>query len=133
VNVAGARSRNPERWLRGIFEDGDVAFEQATIKVEKEKEYGELKGAVGHAFGADRIEQFLKRVNREGVRVRDWDSVLTKRILEQVAEGKPSAAQGLYEALPVSDKAQIREFYLSQVEEVEPKLRTKFQKLFRYY
>jgi hypothetical protein len=133
VSVAGARSRNPERGLRGIFEGGDVGFEQATIKVEKEKEYGELKGAVGHAFGADRIEKFLKRVNREGVRVRDWDSVLTKRILEQVAEGKPSAAQGLYEALPVSDKAQIREFYLSQVEEVDPKLRTKFQKLFRYY
>ena len=30
-------------------------------------------------------------------------------------------------------QAQIREFYLSRVEEVDPKLRTRFQKLFRYY
>ena len=110
-----------------------MGFEQATIKVEKEKEYEELKSAVSHAFSPERIEKFLKRVSREGVRIRDWDSVLSQRILEQVAEGKASAARGLYEALPVSDRAQIREFYLSQVEEVDPNLRTKFQKLFRYY
>ncbi|MGO9127431.1 MAG: hypothetical protein ACLP6G_21390 [Terriglobales bacterium] len=110
-----------------------MGFEQATIKVEKEKEYEELKSAVSHAFSLGRIEEFLKRVNREGVRVRDWDSVLAKRILEQVAEEQGSAAQGLYKALPVSDQAQMREFYLSRVEEVDPRLRTKFQKLFRYY
>jgi hypothetical protein len=110
-----------------------VAFEQATIKVEKEKEYEELKSAISHVFSAGRNEKFLKRMNREGLRVRDWDSVLAKRILEQIADRKVSAAQELYQALPVSDQAQIREFYLSQVEEVDAKLRTKFQKLFRYY
>jgi hypothetical protein len=110
-----------------------VGFEQATIKVEKEKEYEELKSAISHVFSAGRNEKFLKRMNREGLRVRDWDSVLAKRILEQVAESKGIAARELYEALPVSDQAQIREFYLSQVEEVDAKLRTKFQKLFRYY
>jgi hypothetical protein len=110
-----------------------MGFEQATIKVEKEKEYEELKSAVSHAFSPGRIEKFLKRVNSEGVRVRDWDSVLTKRILEQVAEEKGIAARQLYDALPVSDQAQIREFYLSRAEEVDPALRTKFQKLFRYY
>jgi hypothetical protein len=110
-----------------------VGFEQATIKIEKEKEYEELKSAVSHAFSPGWIEKFLKRVNGERVRVRDWDSVLAKRILERVGEGNVSAARELYEALPVSDQAQIREFYLSQVEDVDPKLRTKFQKLFRYY
>jgi hypothetical protein len=110
-----------------------MGFEQATIKVEKEKEYEELKSAVSHAFSPDRVERFLARVNRESVRVRDWDSVLTKRILEQVAEEKGIAARQLYDALPVSDQAQIREFYLSRAEEVDPVLRTKFQKLFRYY
>jgi hypothetical protein len=99
----------------------------------KEKEYEELKSAISHVFSPGRNEKFLKRMNRQGLRVRDWDSVLSQRILEQVAEGKASAARGLYEALPVSDQAQIREFYLSRVEEVDPKLRTKFQKLFRYY
>ena len=110
-----------------------MGFEQATIKVEKEKEYEELKSFISQVFSAGRNEKFLKRVNREGVRVRDWDSVLSKRILEHVAGGKVSAARELYEALPVSDQAQIREFYLSQVEEVDAKLRTRFQKLFRYY
>ena len=110
-----------------------MGFEQATIKVEKEKEYEELKGAVSHAFSPERIEKFLKRVSREGVRMRDWDSVLGKRILEQVAEEKAGSARELYAALPVSDQAQMREFYLSQVEEVDATLRTKFQKLFRYY
>jgi len=39
----------------------------------------------------------------------------------------------LYEALPLSDQAQIREFYLSKVEEVDAALRTKFHKLYQYY
>jgi hypothetical protein len=39
----------------------------------------------------------------------------------------------LYAALPVSDQAQMKEFYLSRVEEVDSALRTKFQKLYQYY
>jgi hypothetical protein len=42
-------------------------------------------------------------------------------------------AQTLYQALTVSDQAQMREFYLTGVEEVEPRLRTRFQQLYRYY
>jgi hypothetical protein len=109
-----------------------MGFEQAVIKIEKEKEYEELKSAINHAFSAGRNEKFLKRMDREGLRVRDWDSVLAKRVLEQVIEG-PVKTRELYEALPVSDQAQVREFYLSRVEEVDPALRTKFQRLFRYY
>ena len=110
-----------------------MGFEQATIKIEKEKEYEELKAAVARAFGVEQVEKFLKRLHREGVRVRDWDSVLAQRVLEHVADGKTSAARELYEALPVSDQAQIREFYLSRIEQVEPGLRTRFHKLYRYY
>jgi hypothetical protein len=40
-------------------------------------------------------------------------------------------AQSLYPALTVSDQTQLREFYLSKVEEVEPGLR--FQQLYRDY
>jgi hypothetical protein len=39
----------------------------------------------------------------------------------------------LHEALPVSDRSQVREFYLSKVEEVDPALRAKFHKLYQYY
>jgi len=42
-------------------------------------------------------------------------------------------AQSLYQPLTISDQAQLREFYLSKVEEVEPRLPTKFQQLYRYY
>jgi hypothetical protein len=39
----------------------------------------------------------------------------------------------LYEALPVSDQAQMREFYLSRLESVEVALRHKFKRLYQYY
>ena len=43
------------------------------------------------------------------------------------------SAQQLYDALPVSDQAQVREFYLTALEAVDLPLREKFNKLYRYY
>jgi hypothetical protein len=42
-------------------------------------------------------------------------------------------ARQLYESLPVSDQAQMREFYLSKLEGVDVALRHKFKKLYQYY
>ena len=61
-----------------------MAFEQATIKVEKEKEFGELKAAISRAFAPESVEKFLKKMASTGLRIRDFDSVLAKRVLEQV-------------------------------------------------
>jgi hypothetical protein len=113
-----------------------MSFEQAVLKVEKEAEFEELKGAVVRAFAPEKVERFLKQVRGNDLRVRDVDGVLAKRLIEKVdgtlaKSGK--TAQGLYQALPVSDQAQMREFYLSKLEEVAPAMRTKFQKLYRYY
>jgi hypothetical protein len=108
-----------------------VGFEQAAISVEREKEFEELKGSIERAFGREKVERFLKRLQRENVRVRDWDSVLAKGALEKIGGGE--AARGLYNKLTVSDQAQIREFYLFRVEEVDPKLRTRFHKIYQYY
>jgi galactokinase len=113
-----------------------MSFEQAALKVDKEVEFEELKSAVVRALGPEKVERFLKQVRSNNLRVRDVDGVLAKRLLEKVDEvlaksGK--TAQDLYQALPVSDQAQMREFYLSKVEEVKPELRTKFQKLYQYY
>jgi hypothetical protein len=112
-----------------------MSFEQAAIEVAKKQEFGELKGALARVFAAEKVEQFLKRLQSKGVRVRDFDLMLASGALEQVDEvlGRPGAGRKLYEALPVSDQAQMREFYLSKVEEVDPAVRTKFQKLYRYY
>jgi hypothetical protein len=41
--------------------------------------------------------------------------------------------QALYALLTLSDQAQMREFCLSRIEEIEPALRTRFKKLYQYY
>jgi hypothetical protein len=60
--------------------------------------------------------------------------VLAARALED-AVGKQDGlnASQLYEALPVSDQAQMREFYLSKLEGIDAALRHKFKKLYQYY
>jgi hypothetical protein len=109
-----------------------MAFEQATIKVKKAEEFARLQAAVEQAFLAERVERFLKRLDGKGIRVRDFDAVLAKRVLEGFAEPGLNA-RGLYESLPVSDQALTREFYLSKLETVDQVLRHKFRKLYQYY
>jgi hypothetical protein len=111
-----------------------VAFEQATIKVEKEKEFAELKAAINRAFAPERVEKYLKRVASAGLRIRDFDSVLAKRALDQLGVlEKGQSASALYGDLTLTDQAQMKEFYLSKIEEVGPELRAKYQKIYQYY
>ena len=111
-----------------------MGFEQAAIKVQRDKEFGELKGVFTRVFSPERVEQFLKRLQSKGVRIRDFDLVLASGTLEAVDEGLPkSGPRKIYEALTVSDQGLMREFYLSKIEEVDLVLRTKYQKIYRYY
>ena len=113
-----------------------MAFEQATIKLEKEKEFQELQAAVSHALSPERAEAFLKLLTKNGIRIRDFDAVLAASALEDAAGSKRSTelkAQQLYQLLPVSDQAQMREFYLSKLEGIDAALRHKFRKLYQYY
>ena len=111
-----------------------VSFRQTVIRVEKEKEFEELRGAIDRALGLEKVEKFLKRVRRSGARIRQLEVILARGVFEKVdTTVSKLGAQKLYQALTVSDQAQMREFYLSKVEEVEPGLRTKFQQLYRYY
>jgi hypothetical protein len=109
-----------------------VTFQRAPIKIEKEQEFARLQGAVEQAFLPEKAGRFLKQLDRKGIRVRDFDAVLVQRVLEGFAEPGLNARQ-LYESLPVSDQAQMREFYLSKLETVDQALRHKFKKLFSYY
>ncbi|HTW32223.1 MAG TPA: hypothetical protein VMD76_11135 [Candidatus Sulfotelmatobacter sp.] len=109
-----------------------MAFEQAAIKVEKEREFAGLQAAIEQAFLPERVERFLKQLDRKNIRVRDVDAVLAQRILEGFGEPGLNARQ-LYEALPVTDQAQIRELYLSKLEGIDVALRHKFKKLYQYY
>jgi len=113
-----------------------VGFEQAAIKIEKQQEYAKLQAAVEQAFQPEKVERFLKQLDRKGIRIRAFDSVLSARVLEDAVGGSASSdlsAWQLYQALPVSDQAQMREFYLSKLETVDIALRHKFKKLFQYY
>jgi hypothetical protein len=109
-----------------------VGFEQATIKIERAQEYAELQAAIEQAFLAANAEKFLKQMERKSVRARDFDGVLAKKVLESVVNAKVDAAK-LYQALTLSDQAQMRELYLSQLETVDIALRHKFKKLYQYY
>jgi hypothetical protein len=113
-----------------------VSFEQATIKIEKEGTFAELRASIERALSVERSEKFLKRLDSRGIRIRDLGSVLEKQVFESVdAELKKSrkTAKALYQELPVSDQAQMREFYLSKLETVGVALRHKFKKLYQYY
>jgi len=112
-----------------------VGFEQAAIKIEKQREFAELQAAVEQAFLPEKIERFLKQLDRKGIRIREFESVLSARTLEGVATGSGTnlSAWQLYQSLPLSDQAQMREFYLSKLETVDIALRRKFKKLYQYY
>ena len=108
-------------------------FEQGTIKVEKEREFGDLKSAIEKALAADPVTKYLKELDSRKIRVRNLDAVLAVDAIDRAAGEKAGTARSLYGSLPVSDQAQVREFYLSKVEEVDPALRAKFHKLYQYY
>ena len=107
-----------------------VTFEQAAIKVEKTQEFARLQAAIEQAFSPARVERFLKQMDRKRIRIRDFDGVMARRVLDgDTAQN----SQQVYQALTLSDQAQIREFYLSKIEEVDTALRHKFKKLYQYY
>jgi hypothetical protein len=109
-----------------------VAFEQAAIKVQKEQEFTRLQAAVEQAFLPEKVERFLKQMDRKGIPIRDFDAALAQRVLEGFGEAGLEARQ-LYGSLPVSDQALMREFYLSKLEGVDIALRHRFKKLYQYY
>jgi hypothetical protein len=115
-------------------DDKRMGFEQATIKVQKQEEFGKLQAAIEQTFLPENVERYFKLLDRRGIRVRDFDAVLAARALEGAAKGRPDAsAWQLYQALPLTDQAQMREFYLSKLETVDTALRHRFKKLYQYY
>ncbi|HEY2468021.1 MAG TPA: hypothetical protein VGI45_09285 [Terracidiphilus sp.] len=101
-------------------------FEQVTIAVQDEKTYAALHSQIDAKFASSDVEVFLDRVKRSKLRVRDFESVLTRGLL-----GKETIA--LYKALSVSDQGLTRERYLRLVEKVPVELRQRYLKVYAYY
>jgi hypothetical protein len=112
------------------------AFQQAGLKVEKPEEFEQLQSALQRVFGPQNVENFLRPLQRKRVPIRDFERVLREGLLEAAdpatTRGSKNAKQ-LYEALSVSDQAQVRERYLTALEDIELSLREKYSKLYRYY
>ena len=113
-----------------------MAFQQAQIPVQKTEEFEQLKSVIERSFARDTVEKLLRKFQASNVRVREFEKALDKRVFESVdpvlARGA-QAAKDLYGKLELSDRALIREFYLERLEQVEPVLRGKFQKIYQYY
>jgi hypothetical protein len=120
------------RWELGIQVE-TVSFEQGVLKVEKEREFGELKSSLEKVFVADRVKKYLKVLASRGIRVRDLDAAFAAGAIDRANGDISGTARTLYGSLPVSDQSQIRELYLSKLEEVDTAVREKFQKLYQYY
>jgi hypothetical protein len=103
-----------------------LAFEQVAIAVQDEQGYVQLHALIDAAFDARDVEVFLNRVTKSKLRIRDYETILSRGLL-----GKEAVA--LYEALPVSDQALTRERYLRLVEAVPVELRQRYFKVYAYY
>ena len=108
-------------------------FEQATIPIDNAEVYGLLRGVFESLFSSE-IESFLKAVRRKGLLIRHYEAVLASGAMEKASRTlKPmgTTARALYEALPTSDQAQVREFYLMRLEQVDEATRRKFHQVYR--
>ncbi|HWX56378.1 MAG TPA: hypothetical protein VN176_17470 [Verrucomicrobiae bacterium] len=113
-----------------------MTYQQAQISVQKTEEFEQLRSAIERIFSSDAVEKFYKKLESKGVQGREFEKIAELALLEQA---DPALAQSgktvqqLYGALTVSDQALMREFYLERMEKVDPKLRLKYQKVYRYY
>ena len=101
-------------------------FEQPVMPILDVQSYGAVRSAIEGSFASGRVAEFLKTLAGQGMRIRDFERVLSKGLL-----GKPTQAE--YGKLGNADQGQIRELYLASLERVPAELRQRFFKLYAYY
>ena len=101
-------------------------FEQATIPIHDEPTFGGVRQPIDEAFSPAQVAAFLRRLDGAKLRVRQFEAVLAHGFLGP-------QAQKSYAALADSDRGQIREHYLRQVERVAPEVRKKYFRLWASY
>ena len=100
--------------------------EQPVLPIADPVAFGAVKSAIESAFSTGKVAEFLRSLDRHGVRIREFEGVLKKGLL-----GSKTAAA--YDSLPDGDQGQIRELYLASLERVAPELRQRFFRLYAYY
>ncbi|MBS1800792.1 MAG: hypothetical protein JSS95_13330 [Acidobacteria bacterium] len=100
--------------------------EQPVLPIANPEAFGAVKTAIEMSFSAGKVRGFLQSLERQGVRIREFEAVLGKGLLGPKTAGE-------YKSLPDGDQGQIREFYLASLEKVAPDLRQQFFRLYSYY
>jgi hypothetical protein len=103
-----------------------MSFTQAQIPVENTQAFEPLKAAIAQAYGAANADAQLRKLQSAGIRVRDFESQLNSGMFG-------SDANTQYTSLTPAEQGLIREFFLSQIEQVGSDLRFKYRKLYGYY
>jgi hypothetical protein len=109
----------------------EAGFQQAPIAVHNQESFEALKQCIDRAFAATGVESFLKKVSKADLPIRRFERILERRMLDERKAERSGWV--LYQSLSTSDQGQIREHYLTRVEEVEGSLRNKYQKIYRYW
>ena len=100
--------------------------EQATIPVADPQTFSTVQGAIDQSFSSSRVAEFLRSLEKNKLRIRDFEQVLQSGKLGQDA----AAAYG---KLGDGDQGMIREYYLASLEKVPGELRDKYFKIYAYY
>jgi hypothetical protein len=106
-----------------------MGFEQAGIAVQS-AEFAKLKDIVERALTVD-ANKFLGAVESNGLLIRQYEEILNKGLFNKAVSGAEQAKE-LYEKMPAPDQGQMREFYLTRLEQVDTALRQKYKKIYRY-
>ena len=108
-------------------------FEQAAIPIQDTEGYERLRSIFERLFGSE-IEAFLGAVSKKGLLIRNYEAVLASGAMEKADHTLAkmgTTARALYESLPLSDRSQVREFYLVRLEQVDEATRRKFYQVYR--
>jgi len=100
--------------------------EQPVLPIADPVAFGAVKTAIETSFSSGKVRDFLRSLERQGIRIREFEVVLGKGLLGPKTAGE-------YKRLPDGDQGQIREFYLASLEKVAPELRQQFFRLYSYY
>ena len=112
----------------------EAMFQQAGIPIEKGAEFERLKAGIERVFSPAVVERFLQKLESKGIRIRQFEKVLDKKVLEGFdPQLRQRGARKLYDGLSVGDQAQMRELYLRTLEQVDDALRQKFYKIYVMY
>ena len=101
-------------------------FDKPVLEVQDVASYDVVRSAIQSALAPASAGKFLKKLDGQRMRVRDFEAVLSKGLLGQ-------DAIAAYGRLGDLDRGQIRELYLGGVEHVAPELRAKYLKAYAYY